>query len=88
MIKKSPSGSILFLLSKKIFSLSIAIILNINYLTYIYNYDLESNIRNYILLNILLAIFVYGKNAFLPIFIVYIYLFLIYLIYSIKNIYS
>lgn len=74
------------LIYKKTFILFITLILNINYLIFLYNYELDSNIRNYIVFNILLTIFVYGNNAFIPILILYIYLFLIYLIYSIKNI--
>ena len=67
--------------------IAITIILNSNYLLFLYNYEIHSNIRNYIIFNILLIIVVYEKNALLPLCIIYIYLFLLYLIYSLKNIF-
>jgi hypothetical protein len=76
---------ILFLLMyKKTFLILLYVLLNFNYLSFLYNYELDSNIRNYIIFSILFTIFVFGKNAFLPLFIIYMYLFLLYLIYSIK----
>jgi hypothetical protein len=76
---------ILFLLIyKKTFLILLYIFLNYNYLSFLYNYELDTNIRNYIIFNILFTIFVYGKNAILPLFVIYMYLMLIYMIYTIK----
>jgi hypothetical protein len=72
------------LIYKKIFILLAIAIFNFTYLSFLYNYELDSNIRNYIIFSILFTIFVFGKNAFVPLFIIYMYLFLLYLIYSIK----
>jgi len=76
---------ILFMLIyKKTFLILLYVFLNFNYLSFLYNYELDSNIRNYIIFSILFTIFVYGNNAILPLFILYMYLLLIYLIYTIK----
>jgi hypothetical protein len=72
------------LMYKKTFLILLYVLLNFNYLTFLYNYELDTNIRNYIIFSILFTIFVFRKNAFLPLFIIYMYLFLLYLIYSIK----
>jgi hypothetical protein len=76
---------ILFMLIyKKTFLILLYVFLNFNYLSFLYNFELDSNIRNYIIFSILFTIFVYGNNAILPLFILYMYLLLIYLIYTIK----
>ena len=75
---------LLFCIYKKTLIIAVAILLNINYLIFLYNYEIDTNIRNYIIFNILLIIAVYDKNALLPLSIIYIYLFLLYLIYSLK----
>ena len=78
---------LLFCIYKKTLIIAVALLLNINYLIFLYNYEIDTNIRNYIIFNILLIIAVYDKNALLPLSIIYIYLFLLYLIYSLKNIF-
>lgn len=76
------------LIHTKVFLLSILIILNAHYLIFLYNYDIDKNIRYYIIFNIFLTICLYGKNAILPLFMLYIYVFIVYVVLIIIKLYD
>jgi hypothetical protein len=60
------------------------ILLNINYIWYVFNNTLPHDIYKYILFIIIGVLFVFRQNAILPFSMIYIFLFLV---YQIENIY-
>ena len=73
------------LIYRKAIIILITFILNFNYISHVIHYQYETDLYKYILLSVCFTILVFRKNSIMPLFCVYMFVFLFYNINIITN---
>jgi hypothetical protein len=73
------------LIYRKVIIILITFLLNFNYICHIINYQFETDLYKYILLSLCITILVFRMNSIMPLFVMYMFVFLLYNINIVKN---
>jgi len=71
------------LVYRKVFIILLTFLLNFNYITHVINYQYETDLYKYILLSLSITILVFRTDSIMPLFLIYMFVFLVYYINSI-----